>query len=492
MAFNQRMAIEVDAAVGADVNGGGFDDTTGTPGTNYAWGVNQAVTAYTDLASAGAGSTVTSAAHPFGATHVGNIINITGGTNFTTGRYQVSSVAGVTATLDRAVTTGVGSAGTGNLGGALATQQKGFDVAFINAGAVADCRCYIKQSAYTGTLALVTAGSVAINTIRNRVIGYFAVHDDDPTPQSGNQPSYAVGSGAGVNGLTITTAGFSFENLTLDGTVSSGTAGVKGVSVGSSYHRLTNCRIKNFSAEGYSSTASNLVAASLFFIEVTGCAGTTASVVCGGQTQQVIYCDFHKNTKCGLYSPNGYNATVIDTLLTNNSGASSDGAQMDFGNVFMGNVVYGNGRDGLRVNGPYNLALSFPCFRNIFAKNAGYGLSNVTAPLNPQRIVTSNFNAYYSNTLGARNNIAAGDNDVAVTVNPFVSTDANLAAETSPDWSLNATPGAGASIRAMPMAMPGLAAPLSYRDPGVYQHLDSPGARVLAVVSGAGATSFVR
>src|SRR5574339_359644 len=74
--------------------------------------------AYTDLASSGAGTTVSSAANPFGKQQVGNILVITGGTNFTTGRYVITSVAAAVATVQGAgnITTGVGASGTGGLG----------------------------------------------------------------------------------------------------------------------------------------------------------------------------------------------------------------------------------------------------------------------------------------------------------------------------------------------------------------------------------------
>ena len=51
-----------------------------------------------------------------------NIINITGGTNFTTGHYQIISVVvGVSVTVDRNCTTAAGAAGTANIGGAKQT-----------------------------------------------------------------------------------------------------------------------------------------------------------------------------------------------------------------------------------------------------------------------------------------------------------------------------------------------------------------------------------
>jgi hypothetical protein len=101
--------------------------TTGSP-TGATWSIDYSqqdavAFTYTDLASAGAGLTVSSAAQPFNKQHVGNGLNITSGTNFTAGRYVIASVTANVATVVGAgnITTGAGSGGNGKLGGALNT-----------------------------------------------------------------------------------------------------------------------------------------------------------------------------------------------------------------------------------------------------------------------------------------------------------------------------------------------------------------------------------
>jgi hypothetical protein len=469
MAFNQRIAIEVDAATGNDANGGGFDDTTGVPGTNYAWGAGQTTIAYTDIASVGAGAVATSVGRSFVAADVGNILNLTGGTNVTTGRYQILSVASGQATLDRSFCTGAAAGGTGTLGGSLASIQKGLDVAFINAGAVADCRLYIKKGTYTGTVALITTGSVGASGRRCRITGYNTTHDDDPTPQSGNQPSYAVGSGAGVNGITLSTAsGFWVQNVTFDGTAASGTQGVIGINAAIGSVTTVNVKIKNFSSNGWTT---NNGFNPVLYSEITGCAGIAVNF---NSSALALGCWIHKNTNVGVTSGSGF--WVVNCLITNNSGASSDGIQFSAGTAFfaLGNTIYGNGRDGINDSGT-NIHASGPVYtNNILAKNGRYGI-NVQAAQLPLRFVGSNYNAFYSNTTADRNNILAGDNDAVVSANPFVSSDTDLAAETNPDWSLNNTMNAGAALRAagFPGQMPGLTTPAGKRDIGVYQHLDN-------------------
>jgi hypothetical protein len=84
---------------------------------------------YTDLTAAGAGSTFTSAANPFGKNCVGNAVILSSGTNVTTGVFFISSVAGTTATFDRAVTTGATSNGAGGSGRRVChAGESGFDL----------------------------------------------------------------------------------------------------------------------------------------------------------------------------------------------------------------------------------------------------------------------------------------------------------------------------------------------------------------------------
>ena len=73
--------------------------------------------------TAGVGATITITGYTVAATDVCNVLHITGGTNFTTGWYTITSVntgAG-TWTLDRNCTTGAGSGMTGRMGGGWAT-----------------------------------------------------------------------------------------------------------------------------------------------------------------------------------------------------------------------------------------------------------------------------------------------------------------------------------------------------------------------------------
>src|SRR5204862_226565 len=67
---------------GAGTNAGAFDPSVTSPGTDYSQQDAAQIT-YTDLVIGGTTTQLTSAANPFTSAHVGNTINVTGGTGFT-------------------------------------------------------------------------------------------------------------------------------------------------------------------------------------------------------------------------------------------------------------------------------------------------------------------------------------------------------------------------------------------------------------------------
>src|SRR5580700_5454967 len=98
---------------GADTNGGGF--VQGSSGTDWSQ-QNAAQYALTGMSATSSGPNITTSSASNDM--VGNIIQITGGTNFTTGFYQIISVnVNLSITVDRTVVTGTATGGTGNIGG---------------------------------------------------------------------------------------------------------------------------------------------------------------------------------------------------------------------------------------------------------------------------------------------------------------------------------------------------------------------------------------
>lgn len=464
-AFLQPIAFEVDAATGNDTNGGGFDAVSGVPGTNYAWGAGQTTIAYTDLTTTGAVAILHSVARPFIAADVGNVVNIVSGTNFTAGRYQIISVSAGAATVDRNCATGVGATGTGTLGGSLLTIQAGINAAFINAGAVDSSRVYVKKGAYTGTVALTTSGSVSTSLYRDLISGYFTTHDDLPSISSGNQPTYSVGSGAGVNGINVSTSGVHLENITFIGTATSGTRGVVGLNWTGQYGSMTNVKVTGFSSIGVAISVGQV---SFTNGEITGTSGNGINLATGNL---VANSWIHKNTLAGIAAGN-YSNTIYGNIISNNT---TDGVQVTAAAFIFGNTIYGN-RDGIATTGSIfdpNIAVFWQ--NNVITNNSRYGINVTTTVPAPTQYPTINYNAFYSNTTANYNGITAGVGDVAISVNPFNSSTANLTAETAPDWGLNSTASAGASLRAVgfPGNLSALTTTTGFRDIGPFQHQDS-------------------
>ena len=101
----------------------GISTTASASSGNWSVDYTQLPTAsrtYTDLAIVTNTITIQSAANPFTVNMIGNSIKISGGTNFNTGLYIITSLSGSNAVLDRSVCTVGATNGTGSMGGGLA------------------------------------------------------------------------------------------------------------------------------------------------------------------------------------------------------------------------------------------------------------------------------------------------------------------------------------------------------------------------------------
>lgn len=188
---------------GDDTNGGGFNASRSGAGTDYTY-PSPAVYAYTDLVIQATTTQVASVARPFVAADVGNIVNVTGGTGFTTGRYEVVSVATGVATLDRSVGTAASTGGTARLGGAMATPH-------LAAAAAADDNAVFIRS---GTYTVSVTGTAAPGGSRVRVVGY----DSTRTVANTDATMPTIQSGAnGVRLWAYTGGGHILRNIVFDG-----------------------------------------------------------------------------------------------------------------------------------------------------------------------------------------------------------------------------------------------------------------------------------
>jgi hypothetical protein len=169
---------------GSDTNGGGF--VAGASGTDFSQ-QNAAQIAVTDAVTNGT-TTITSATAGFGATHVGNIIYVAGGTGSVAAQwYQVVSVTNATTiVVDRSTGLTAGTGVTLNLGGALATPG-----ALTNAMAngTAGIRAYVKYSATAYAITTATggpAGPCNVPNFTSVIEGYDVTRGD----RTGNRPTY--------------------------------------------------------------------------------------------------------------------------------------------------------------------------------------------------------------------------------------------------------------------------------------------------------------
>lgn len=400
--------------------------------------------AYTDLASAGTGLTVSSAATPFGRQMVGNTLVITGGTNFNTGRYVIASVAAVTfiATVigPTNITTGAGVSGTGGQGGALASPGAGSLLLTI-----ANQQMYIKAGTYSITSASANVAGGCIAPANGAYIeGYQTYRTDTGTPP--------LLQASGISTFTIVTLPGTASpcgavNLRVDGATLTSSRGFS--LLNGAFYKLTaeNCTNNGFNSGG---------ATVLLACVATGC--TTQPAFTTGFSSY-INCVAYSNTVSGFV--NTGISTYIHCLAYSNSGATSDGFSVDSDSAVVNCVAYGNGRDGFR-----SLDDQVQFVNCIAEANTGFGYNNATAVVGT--VFYSNC-AAFNNTAGATSlgTVAGTRNYSFITGTATFFTNAAGA-----NFSLNTTAGGGAVARAagIPGALP--IGGTGFLDVGALQHAD--------------------
>ena len=406
---------------GNSANGGGYNSARAGATTDFSVQDSPQVT-YTDLVI-GASNTVTSVAFPFTSLHIGNILNITGGVGFTTGRYEVISVASAAATLDRSPGALASTGGTGRLGGAadhlstLASVYVAGNILWVKAGTYA----------FTSQVDMVANG-----TDQNPVVfrGYGTTRGDE---------QQAVLQATAVIAASIVqfSGKYSYvENLTFDGNDQAQFGG----NFNDTFCYLYNCWAKNATRVGFHFIATHCRATRCL---ATGCgAGLSTGggfdsafqgalfeecvardndahgFVCNGTTVQYIHCIAHGNVGAGFFG-SGSNAAARLSRCTS-YGNTGSGYLLTSTDVGMGDELTG-------------------C---IFAGNARYGIESDTTNYAtvPALALKYRQNAFYNNTLGARFQVPAGATDVTLTADPFVDA-------ANDDFALNFNVGGGLDVR---------------------------------------------
>lgn len=461
-------------------NGGGFDATVAGAGTNYADQDAPQVTFSAGnanrLNAVQSSTTVTSDATPFTSAMVGNVIRIDGGTNFVTGYYVVTTfTSSTTITVDRApATAGAGSLGTGRLGGAWDSIQ--------NAASTAN--------------APKTAPAIATPVVAGNQINKRGAGSDEPTAVDYNYNDagyWTFPAGDTTNGL-IRLVGYN---------------GRPRIDVGGLWHfnssgwHVENVKVVAAAGNNPSfgfvingpATARNVVADQAGF-DVSAIGSCLGAVDClfdntGGTTAGTQDC----------LAMTSYFGAVLGSVFRNWRGpvlSTSNGAFLAH-NLFisvratsyvitftafpihvLNNSYYDCRGDGVRIASAAT-AQDTVVRNNLFVNGATFGINyNFGSVAANDRIVRfpPDYNAFFNNTSGARNNISAGANDVTLTGTPYVDAAAG-------NLKLNDTAGAGLAAKAagFPGAFRGLPATVGYVDLGAVQRIESAG--------GAAAVPFV-
>jgi hypothetical protein len=129
-----------------------------------------------------------------------------------------------------------------------------------------------------------------------------------------------------------------------------------------------------------------------------------------------------------------------DCIASGNSGDGISFLNTTGSNInpsFIDNSTFHANNNGIKVSTTSGIQ-RLTVLNSIFSANTTYDINCATASVNGQ--IMLNRNAYYTTGTGARNNIAAGFNDIALSASPFT----NAA---SRDFSLNNTASAGAACR---------------------------------------------
>lgn len=459
MALPATVVWEVQTG-GNDLNGAGFDSAFVGTGTDWSQTTAVQVTfngTTVTASNGGASATITVAGYTVASTDVGNVVNIASGTNFTAGYYAIASVnvGASTWTLDRACTTGAGSAMVGRMGGCALTIQQMVNVAIVTTNQI-----YVKAGTYTITAAITfrsnfgctlegyttTRGDNGVATITcstnsiNKFTGYSSF------VSGWYIKNFIIQDTAGTRGNGILSTAnsddggpFILSNVTIDGCLNGISAGSNGwISL-----NLYNCIIKNCTATGIVNSNKSMFAYDcLFYNNATS--GVIISNVRAGAYALYFFerCVFANNTGSGFK----------DTSQPTNS------AQRVFENC----VFYTNSTDGIRIDVAYAAAL---VVRNcIFLNNTGYGINFVQTNAYNAQFSRAEANAFFGNTTAqVLRYLSTGA--VTLSGDPFV-------AASSQNFALDATASEGALCRAAGATGARRDGMTSYHDIGAIQHAD--------------------
>lgn len=241
-----------------------------------------------------------------------------------------------------------------------------------------------------------------------------------------------------------------YLNFTTNNGTNTATGAVRGVTNNGYSMEIRDCCIDTLNRGILLDTCSGVMISGC---EIKNCTGSGIHLAAGAANVGV-HIDGCKITDCNTGDTSGdagvsVNGSATTACIITNSEIVSNKRE----NVFWdgigalslrGCVLYdgkGTGGHGLRNSSVTGSRASFSCYNSIFYGNAGYGM-NMTSGFDSIVNQGVDYNAFGSNTSGARNNTSAGSHDVTLTADPFTN-------GASDDFSLNGTAGGGAACKAV-------------------------------------------
>lgn len=435
---------ETRPSVGSDANGGCFDSSAA--GTDFTQ-QNSAQFSATDLVLV-TNNTVTSVTHAFSSADVGNCINISAGSGFTTGFYEIVSVAVGTATLDRNAGSSPLTGGTWAEGGALANPPTAISGAANGVGGSgqwpAGQTFWLKATGTftqtTGTIQIQGGGDPQI-PYPISLLGYTSTRGDN-----------GIFTWTTASGSDLFQFGFNGgSNLLMKNIAFSTTAGSPGNAIGlqgstPNLHRYSNISFTGFSV-GINGNQGGQTMSSLLVDNCEFSGGGYGIIIGQNNAYLTVLNSFiHGGSGDGI-SSSTLATFVANTVIynmggrgiANASGSTGNGASMI---TLVGVDIVANAGNGYEQQG--NEQAFFSAVNCLFISNGGFGIR--TDINSPAPIAGSRTNGYFGNTNGAYSGYTAAPGDVTLTGDPFVSVGTNFA--------LNA----GAGVAAKGTGYPGVTA----------------------------------
>lgn len=421
MALSSAITWEVRGGGHAD-NGSGFK--TGSGGTDRTQSDSPHVTfngATITATTVGASATITVSGYTVIAGDVGNVVKITGGTNFITGYYEITSVntGSSTWTFDRTCTSGNGSGMTGRMGGGSVSLNT------IKDTFVAGNTIYV-----TGTTTHSTTCTFsAVNGTRDlpiRIIGYSSTRGDGgyATIQSAANSITLIGTFVG---------GYSFENLIVE--KAGGNSSVDGFLIQQSRNMLINCK-------GINCTTNFGIQGSCALIKCVSTGGTTGFSLSSSGGVTASFCEaYNASGACFFAEPPSTASHSINYCIAVDAGTYGFHFRENGTMTVQNCVAYSCTSGGYYVENWNGVIYYLTLINCIASENGGYGFSGVSSgATNRTRTINC---ATYSNTSGATTN-TLNEGIITLTADPFVT---KTPGSGTGDYDLNNTAGGGALLR---------------------------------------------